>query len=248
MDGDILNNSTFVRKEKKYLISSEQRERLLEILPEYMKFDKYCKGGNMYAVNNVYFDNDTYNIIRNSTSKPSYKSKLRIRCYKVETTEDDLVFLEMKTKFQGVVNKRRLTLKYKDINDYLNTGIFPTNLTDHQIQVLKEIDYEIKNTNAKPMVYLSYLRTALYAKNDSTIRLTIDEDILARTEEATLSSKRYGETLLPEGYYLMEIKVHGAFPIWLAHILSDLKIYPTSFSKYGKFYEKIVKGKGVNNE
>lgn len=239
---------TFVRKEKKYLISSLQKDRLLEILPQYMKFDKYCRNGNMYTVNNVYFDNETYNVIRHSTSKPSYKSKIRMRSYKVGVTDDDLVFLEMKKKFKGVVNKRRLTLPYKDLEEYLNTGVFPDELCSNELQILKEIDYEAKRENVKPMVYLSYLRTALYDKSDSSVRLTIDEDILARIEEHTLSSERYGYSLLPEGYYLMEIKVYGAFPLWLAHILSELKIYPTSFSKYGKFYEKIVKERGSKNE
>lgn len=243
-----MSNTTFVRKEKKYLISSEQRKKLLEILPEYMKFDKYCRDGNMYTVNNVYFDNESYNVIRHSTSKPSYKSKIRIRSYKVNVTDDDGVFFEMKKKFKGVVNKRRLTIKHRLLEEYLATGNFPTELSVQEVQVLKEIDYEINRENVKPKVYLTYLRTALYAKNDSSIRLTIDEDILARISETTLASDRYGDSLLPEGYYLMEIKVHGAFPLWLAHILSDLKIFPTSFSKYGKFYENVVKGRGLDNE
>ncbi|MEG2098018.1 MAG: hypothetical protein RRY65_07620, partial [Pseudoflavonifractor sp.] len=47
-----------------------------------------------------------------------------------------------------------------------------------------------------------------------------------------------GELLLPEGYYLMESKVMGATPLWFTEILSDLSIYPVSFSKYGNIYKK----------
>ena len=36
----------------------------------------------------------------------------------------------------------------------------------------------------------------------------------------------------------MEIKTVGAMPLWLVRTLSDLKILPISFSKYGKIYEK----------
>ena len=36
----------------------------------------------------------------------------------------------------------------------------------------------------------------------------------------------------------MEIKTLGSMPMWLVHALSDLNIYPTSFSKYGSIYEK----------
>jgi hypothetical protein len=35
----------------------------------------------------------------------------------------------------------------------------------------------------------------------------------------------------------MEIKIPGTMPLWLAHILDQLEIYPTSFSKYGKAYQ-----------
>lgn len=41
-----------------------------------------------------------------------------------------------------------------------------------------------------------------------------------------------------EDYYIMEIKTIGALPLWLARSLSELKIYPTSFSKY---YEREMK-------
>ena len=233
--------TTFVRKEKKYLITSEQRDILLKELPKYMVFDKYCQNGNMYTVNNVYFDTPTFNVIRNSISKPAYKSKLRMRTYITEAQDDDVAFLEMKKKITGVVNKRRIVAKLKDIETYIATGRRPSNISSQQNQVFNEIDYVLLKEKVTPAVYLTYRRIALFARNDSTIRVTIDEDILARTENVNLRDKRYGEALLPEDHYLMEIKVSGAFPLWLAHILTELKIYPTSFSKYGKFYINQVK-------
>ena len=39
---------------------------------------------------------------------------------------------------------------------------------------------------------------------------------------------------------MLEIKIPGAVPVWLADILADLKIYPTSFSKYGRAYLQTV--------
>ena len=35
----------------------------------------------------------------------------------------------------------------------------------------------------------------------------------------------------------MEVKIIGAMPLWLAHALSELKIYKTSFSKYGRGFK-----------
>ena len=39
----------------------------------------------------------------------------------------------------------------------------------------------------------------------------------------------------------MEIKTLGSMPLWLVRSLSELKIYPTSFSKYGSIYQKELK-------
>ena len=233
--------TTFVRKEKKYLITSEQRDKLLKILPFYMNYDKHCQNGDMYTVNNIYFDTNTYDVIRYSLSKPVYKSKLRIRSYVTGAQDYDEVFLEMKKKISGIVNKRRIVGNLIDIENYILTRTRPKNLTIQQNQVLNEIDYLLDNNDIKPRVYLTYKRIALFGKNDSSLRVTIDEDLLARDYDLSLRNDRYGQALLPDGYYLMEIKISGAFPLWLVHILTEMNIYPTSFSKYGKFHLKNVK-------
>ena len=50
----------------------------------------------------------------------------------------------------------------------------------------------------------------------------------------------YGNKLLPDGQYLMEVKISGAVPLWFTKIISGLNIYPVSFSKYGTEYKQYV--------
>ena len=38
----------------------------------------------------------------------------------------------------------------------------------------------------------------------------------------------------------MEIKLPGAAPLWLARLLSENDIFPTSFSKYGAAYQPML--------
>ena len=40
----------------------------------------------------------------------------------------------------------------------------------------------------------------------------------------------------------MEIKIPGAAPLWLARLLSENGVFPTSFSKYGAYYKQFVLG------
>ena len=38
----------------------------------------------------------------------------------------------------------------------------------------------------------------------------------------------------------VELKVAGGLPLWLAHVLSEQRIFKTSFSKYGAAYQNIL--------
>ena len=90
-----------------------------------------------------------------------------------------------------------------------------------------------------PRVLLSYEREAFYAKDNHEFRVTFDENILWRDEDMDLEKGVYGEAILPEDMALMEVKTADAIPLWFVEILSDLKIYKTSFSKYGNAYKTI---------
>ena len=45
---------------------------------------------------------------------------------------------------------------------------------------------------------------------------------------------------------LLEIKAPGAVPLWLAHILGELDVFPTGFSKYGVCYKNNILDKYIN--
>ncbi len=93
----------------------------------------------------------------------------------------------------------------------------------------------------------AYLETgmAYYGKEDKELRMTFDTKIRSRDYELDLSMGDHGELLLPEGQYLLEIKIPMAMPMWLAKLLSELEIYPVSFSKYGAIYMKSIDNKVI---
>lgn len=65
---------TFKRYEMKYLLTMEQKKAVLERMERYMKPDEYGRT----TIRNLYFDTNTYRLIRHSLEKPVYKEKLRI--------------------------------------------------------------------------------------------------------------------------------------------------------------------------
>jgi len=221
----------FQRVEKKYLLEQNQYDIFYNRIKNKMNSDAY----GIYSIYNIYFDTDNYQLIRESIEKPDFKEKLRLRSYGMPK-ENDTVFLEIKRKYNGIVYKRRAALSYSQAMEYLNS-----NKDNADNQIFKEIDYFFKFYKLKPKVFLSYDRTALYCIEDEALRITFDTGIKSRDYDVDLTKKNSGENLLESGQVLMEIKSEKAMPLWLVEILSELKIYPNSFSKYGKAYEKIQK-------
>mgnify|MGYP004635228037 FL=1 len=92
----------------------------------------------------------------------------------------------------------------------------------------------------KPKVFLAYDRYSYKGKDDSNFRITFDKNIRSRTDNLYLENGDNGMLLLDKNCYIMEVKTLGAYPLWFAQILSELNIYPTSFSKYGNVYKKQI--------
>ena len=222
----------FRRYEKKYLLTQDQYRAVLFGMAPYMKADAYPH----YSISNIYYDTDGYDLIRASLEKPVYKEKLRMRSYGVPDRYDT-VFIEIKKKCGGVVYKRRITMPMQDAARYMR-GI--QNGTGSQIS--REIDYFMQMYRPQPKVFIAYDREAYAAADGGELRITFDTALRTRSNELDLRSGDHGRLLLDSDLYLMEIKIPGAVPLWLARLLSANGIFPTSFSKYGACYKQFVLG------
>lgn len=224
--------TVFKRYELKYMLTSEQKQAILEAMAPYMALDKYGRT----TIRNIYFDTENYRLIRRSIEKPAYKEKLRIRSY-AQASADSTVFVELKKKYDDVVYKRRLALCERDAMAWV---IGEKNCSVDS-QISREIDYFIGFYGKLiPSVFLTYEREAYFEKSGGDFRVTFDDTILARQTEVDLCAPVYGTSILPEGMVLMELKCSGGMPLWMARALSKECIRKASFSKYGTAYEKLI--------
>ena len=232
---------TFKRKEIKFLLDMDQFNGLMKIIDRYMEPDEYCVGGREYGIYNIYYDTDDSFLIRESLSKPYYKEKLRVRSYFSPAKDTDKVFIEIKKKIGGIVTKRRVSMTKREADIYMKTGIRPVTKKYIDSQVLDEIDVFKQNYDIKPAQYISYQRMAFFGKDDKDFRLTFDRNITDRRVDLSLGRESYGRQIIGPNQRLMEIKITDSMPMWLSKALSELRIYKTSFSKYGKAYKNYVK-------
>ncbi|MBQ8431255.1 MAG: polyphosphate polymerase domain-containing protein [Clostridia bacterium] len=224
--------TVFKRYELKYMLTPEQKERVLGAIAPYMALDHYGRT----TIRNIYFDTESYRLIRRSIEKPIYKEKLRVRSY-ATATHGSTVFVELKKKYKKVVYKRRLPLTEGEAMTWL-LGRAPCPV---DTQISREIDYFREfYGDLRPAVFLSYEREAYYERGGGDFRLTFDDRILCRREEIDLTVPPGGEALLADGQVLMELKCSGGLPLWMVEILSREGIYKTSFSKYGTAYQRLI--------
>lgn len=229
----------FNRYEIKYRITNEQYLELRERLSGHMESDEHSRNGEFYTICNIYCDSPGNELIRRSIDGGVYKEKLRLRSYGTVNT-DQIVFLEIKKKYDGLVNKRRTKMVLSDAYEYLFNGIKPECQSFMNGQVLNEIDYMIKSMDLKPALFLSYDRCAMFDREDRDFRVTFDRNITTRRYDLGLHYGVYGDKLIGDDEWLMEIKVDKGMPLWMTEILSDMKIFKTKFSKYGTEYQNYV--------
>ncbi len=174
--------TVFKRYELKYIMTREQKARVLKAMEPYMTPDKFGRS----TIRNIYFDSDDFILARHSIAKPDFKEKLRIRSY-AKAGEESTVFVELKRKADHLVYKRRVALPERAAMNWTqgltgrNVCVSGTNcnpVTDPaeeqvpasvqklavepiQTQMRREIDYFLSYYGSlRPAAFLSYDRQA----------------------------------------------------------------------------------------
>ena len=218
----------FRRKELKYMLDDAQYEIVLSMIAPYMSMDEYGHS----LVCSLYYDTPDFRLIRTSMQKPTYKEKLRLRTYGIPT-DNSLAFAEIKKKYKGIVYKRRVMLPYSEAFYWL----CGEKEAPRSSQISREIDY-LRSYYApiSAACVLCYDRDAYYSDDDTGVRITFDERVRYRFDRLDLRQGDRGEYLTHDGMHLMEIKIGGGMPVWLARGLSEAGIFPVSYSKYANAY------------
>lgn len=243
----------FRRLEKKYLISATQKKKLLKICGDNLENNKFFQS----TICNLYYDTKDDDLIIKSIDKPEFKEKVRVRSYNIPT-ENDCIFFEIKTKHkegkQKIGDKRRFQLCLKDYHDFLDGKASLAEIAERKIektndvQIAREIDYMIKYLKLIPKIFIACERESYDGKKEKDLRVTFDANLRYRMDNLTFESGAEGKKFFHDKQnIILEIKASGGMPLWLVSALNELKIYPQSFSKYGKVYKQMKGKKNVQH-
>lgn len=226
--------TNFQRIETKYILDRATLALLEAEMQAYLIPDDYATS----TISNVYFDNDDFQMIQDSIAKKGGREKLRMRTYVEEPTDDSQVFLEIKKKCDEVGFKYRLVSNLTSVVNYIENSLADETISDERVKAEVE-ELQERYVDLKPKMVISYERYSRKGLEDKKVRVTVDSNIRYRDYDVDLTSGRYGLPLLEEGQVIMEIKISGQYPQWLADILNKYGIEEQSFSKYGRAYLKM---------
>lgn len=233
-----MDTGVFERYELKYMLRPAEKAALSAALAKRMDKDSFGD----HTVMSLYYDTPDRSVIRRSMEKPAYKEKLRVRSYG-EPGENSMVYVELKKKYLGVVYKRRVGMPLDEARLFLEGKI------EARCEIERECaEFVSRYPGIGPSALIAYEREAFFGRGDeSAVRVTFDAAVrYLETDDFTFEGADI--PLLDRGACLMEVKLPGVMPLWLAHTLDRVGARPTSFSKYGSAYADMMNNALMSGE
>lgn len=225
------------KREYKYLVPVEFIDDVRNEMKHYVTSDKNSetRKEKEYTVRSVYYDNKKFDCYYEKVEGLQTKKKIRIRGYN-SYKKDDILFFEVKRKFENYIQKSRAPLKWEEaenlFSNYSNSKIpFETNTQEY-----KEIGHFLYNYHVKklmPTILIIYEREAFFSKFDKFLRITFDKNLRSLLYPSLDSLYLNGNVkyVLP-GYFILEIKFYRGLPLWLKSIIVRYRMQRMSISKY----------------
>ena len=224
------------RFEMKFVISRDQRAALMPRLLPHLRADVNAGDDAFYPIISLYYDNPDRDCYWEKIRGQGSRRKMRVRVYgSLDGKLPPTSFIEVKHKCDSRVVKRRAQMPLEAaLKVGAGDGIdLPLNFADQK--VVAEVHSLVQRRGFRPHCCMRFDRQAFADANPgSDLRITFDTGIGYRLHDLTPvpDDRSFSDYLLREGESVMELKVTGSVPYWLARMLGEVGCILTSHSKY----------------
>ena len=224
------------RFEMKFVITREQRDRLMPDLLPHLRADENAGEGAFYPIVSLYYDNLARDCYWEKVQGARSRRKLRVRVYGSLAGElPPTCFVEVKHKCEGRGVKRRARMPLEAAlavaaGKHVN---LPLNSVDQTL--VEEVHKLVYERGFQPCCCMRYDRQAFADKDPkSDLRITFDTGIGYRFDNLipVPDDQAFTTYLLDQEQSVMEVKVTGAVPYWLTKLLGRKGCILQSHSKY----------------
>lgn len=224
------------RVDTKFAFSLQQ---FIKFLPELSKAYRILEieGTRTPFYESLYFDDERFSFFQDHHNGRTNRFKVRFRKY----VESDLTFLEIKHKFKGRTNKKRI--KVDQIPDMLKT--------EHKEFIESIIP---KDVDLKAVMWNSFHRITLVNKIENE-RLTLDFDLTFRWDGKTenfdnlIIAELKQESVNRNSAFFALMKTINIRPYRLSkYCIGSIELYGGSRLKFNRFKKKLLTLKKINND
>lgn len=225
-----------MRLEYKYLIPVDKLDSFRRELLPFVNLDDKHNDGNEYIVRSIYFDTHDLRFYREKVEGYKIRKKLRIRGYNFVENANP-VFLEIKRKNDGYINKNRAPLEYQNLDEFLESAsindfiIKDSNGELHKRDAEKFL-YHLRKNSLKPIVLIVYDREAFFSKFDESLRITFDKNLRYKIYPSLENLFSEDLQVLHKNNFILEVKFSEGFPNWLSNLINKYQLSRKSLSKY----------------
>jgi hypothetical protein len=233
----------FSRFEFKYVLPLAQRSDLESELGYFMALDPYVssKRHQKYFVRSLYFDDDSYTAYYEKTDGIMIRRKYRIRTYTDDSTEECVIFLEVKGRFNSLVYKHRVELPRSVVRslevgseDFLSDLVRLNNSDDVATAFL----FDSFRRRLKPRLLVDYERRPYVSKYAPDFRVTFDDSLETTVTGRLFSEPTDRQRITLPGFSIIEVKFKRHIPSWFHRLIQSYELHRISVSKYCKGMER----------
>ncbi|HBC46966.1 MAG TPA: hypothetical protein DEO84_02920 [candidate division Zixibacteria bacterium] len=227
------------RLEYKYLVPNEELNDIRSEIRPFIRIDEYALNRDPieYTIRSIYFDTPAMSCYDEKIDGIKIRNKFRIRGYN-ELKENDIIFLEIKRKYNNFISKNRAPLYNHNLQDLFitkNVGkyiICPENNEQNQDDARRFL-YHYYAQKLSPTVLVVYEREAFFGRFNERVRITFDKNL--RSADYAVTNKLFSEHPLKPVFtrhFILELKFRGGMPQWARHIIGKFKLPRLAISKY----------------
>ena len=221
----------FRRFELKYPLNFDQYRLIRPLIARRLPPDPFVGSAGFYQVNSLYFDTPTLNAYHQSRAGLKNRIKYRLRTYSTTTQIAPYAFLEIKRKLDAAVLKDRSLISLSQVNQLL------TRRLNSQDPMIKQFNLAQTRYFLQPKILLTYRREPFVAELPE-LRITFDSRIQVTRASNLDQPKRSYHHIFPQTV-IMELKITGSLPSWLAQLIGHYNLERQAFSKYALGIERV---------
>ncbi|MEK7649524.1 MAG: polyphosphate polymerase domain-containing protein [Patescibacteria group bacterium] len=223
-----------VRFEFKYILHPAQVVEARDIIHRCMNPDPFAPSGS-YTVTSLYFDTPTLSDYYEKSSGFLDRKKVRARIYAQNLARSDgMIWLEIKRKHNAIFRKIHTAItkaSWDLMIEHRYSELLKLNTSDE----IRTFLWDLIREKRTPTSFIRYQRTPYVGTHDPSFRITLDSDIeTARHDD--LTEPLYTYPVKNVGA-ILEVKFSETLPPWFGHVVRNLDLTRTSFSKYAKSIE-----------